>query len=488
MGRHARRRRRRVPRREGRLEPLDRQPGRRDRSRRSSCRCSSAQVLEPGPEHRLPVRRRPRLSRDRRWTDLIVLRLQATRADRPPPAGPRPALLGERPVRRVGGLPPPPAAQRRRRHRRDPRREHVGDAPRAADRSSSCSARRAVPADPAPRARRARRRGRGGGSAIRRPSASIYLRGGAVFILVAVLGSLTLTATARSQPLAGAWDDLKPWLLDVSGSIQRFLPTLEDSRGIGGVQFGPQATISGSGSTDGGLALTVRARSRPTTFRYYWRAIAYDQYNNLGWEWTDGTDTQTIPRPAGDGAPRGLGRSRPRRRGPRTSRSGSRPDDLRGNYVVSPLAPLSIDRDSELLAAGDDAFFQAVQIDGHEPYSVKARVPLRGDDKGGVTENKLARRRPGLPAGDPRPVHRSCRPTRWARTPRRSSTTSSSSSRRTASPRTRTTCRWPSSTSSSHAGSSTTRTSPRCRRNAMPPASRSASRRTRRATASTTRR
>ena len=45
---------------------------------------------------------------------------------------------------------------------------------------------------------------------------AIYLRGGAVFILVAVLGSMTLTATARSQPLAGAWDDLKPWLLDVS--------------------------------------------------------------------------------------------------------------------------------------------------------------------------------------------------------------------------------------------------------------------------------
>ena len=64
---------------------------------------------------------------------------------------------------------------------------------------------------------------------------------------------------------------------------------------------------------------------------------------------------------------------------------------------MSPLAPLAIDRDSELLGAGEEAFFQAVQINGHEPYSVTARVPLRGDNDGGMTENKLRAAGEGYP-------------------------------------------------------------------------------------------
>ena len=53
---------------------------------------------------------------------------------------------------------------------------------------------------------------------------SLYLRGGTAFIAIAVVGSLLLTASARSAPLAGAWEDVKPVLLDISAAIQRFPP------------------------------------------------------------------------------------------------------------------------------------------------------------------------------------------------------------------------------------------------------------------------
>ena len=53
---------------------------------------------------------------------------------------------------------------------------------------------------------------------------SLYLRGGTVFILVAVARLAGAHRHRRSAPLAGAWDDVKPVLLDVSTAVQRFLP------------------------------------------------------------------------------------------------------------------------------------------------------------------------------------------------------------------------------------------------------------------------
>jgi transglutaminase-like putative cysteine protease len=215
---------------------------------------------------------------------------------------------------------------------------------------------------------------------------SIYLRGGAAFILIAVVGSLVLTGTARSKPLEGALSDLKPWLLDVSAAIQRFLPALDDSRGIGGVQFGPDAPISGSWQTDGGLALTVE-RIPGDDYPYYWRAIAYDRFTGLGWEWT-GDDTVNLPRAPGEELLEGS-RDQVLPPGTKDIEFHVTPYDLRGRYALSPLTPLTIDRESTLVGAGEEAFFQALEIEGHDPYSITARVSLRGDKDGGLTQNKL---------------------------------------------------------------------------------------------------
>lgn len=104
---------------------------------------------------------------------------------------------------------------------------------------------------------------------------ALYLRGGLVFTSVAVLGALTLTAAATWKPLAGAWDGLKPALLDVGDALQRFLPTLDDSRGIGGsrsasrpssVARGRSATVSRSRSNDR-RATTIRTTGASRRFR-----------------------------------------------------------------------------------------------------------------------------------------------------------------------------------------------------------------------------
>ena len=74
-------------------------------------------------------------------------------AERPLPPRARAALLGERPVRRLGGVPVGPSDRADRRPRRGPRREHVGDPARPDLVHRPVLARGALPADPPPRPR-----------------------------------------------------------------------------------------------------------------------------------------------------------------------------------------------------------------------------------------------------------------------------------------------------------------------------------------------
>lgn len=214
---------------------------------------------------------------------------------------------------------------------------------------------------------------------------AIYLRGGTVFIIAAVLGSLALTATARSAPLAGAWDEVKPWLIDVSQAIQRFLPTGVDSRGIGVVQFGPSATVQSLWSTDSTLALTIQVE--PGDERaYYWRAVTYDRFDLYGWNWTESVPS---PRPAGEPLLEGT-LDQPPAEGREAITVTITPEAHRGPFALIPLAPVSIDRDARIFQLGADGFFEAVQVDGHDPYTVTALVPAIGDaTPGGLTKNRL---------------------------------------------------------------------------------------------------
>lgn len=214
---------------------------------------------------------------------------------------------------------------------------------------------------------------------------SIYLRGGTAFITIAVVGSLFLTASARSAPLAGAWEDVKPVLLDISAAIQRFLPAGGDNRGFGSVQFGPSAVVQTSWSTNQELALTIK---RPAGDKrpYYWRAITYDRADKFGWGWTESTRSQ---RPAGEDLLAGS-LDAPPAEGAVDVTFTITPAGHRGNYIFSPLTPITIDRDSDVLGLGEDALFQAIEINGRQPYAVTARIPLLGDDPpGALTQNQL---------------------------------------------------------------------------------------------------
>jgi hypothetical protein len=95
---------------------------------------------------------------------------------------------------------------------------------------------------------------------------SVYLRGGTIFIGVAVAGSVLLTQTAASAPLAGAFDGVQDSLLDLSRAVAPFLPTGGQTRAIG-ITFGDNTQVQQIWTTSGETALSIvtRPTRAPTT-------------------------------------------------------------------------------------------------------------------------------------------------------------------------------------------------------------------------------
>ena len=90
----------------------------------------------------------------------------------------------------------------------------------------------------------------------------VYLRGGTLFITVAIGGSLLLTNVASSDPLRGAWGGVSASLIELSRSFQKFLPTGGNSVSFG-ADFDPSGTrISGRWNPDDSLEVDDPAPAR----------------------------------------------------------------------------------------------------------------------------------------------------------------------------------------------------------------------------------
>ena len=214
---------------------------------------------------------------------------------------------------------------------------------------------------------------------------SLYLRGGTVFILAAVFGSMALTATARSAPLAGFWDDARPALVEVSQWLQRIVPAAPDSRSLGVPSFGQQVTIGGVWSTSNDPALEI-FRKPGNDRRYYWRATVYDTFTLFGWTSTAPT---TMPRTAGSSILGGTLDAIPLTSVRATESFRVVPQSGLFRVAFSPIDPLTIDRDTSLITSGDNGYFQSIAIPARTTYTVTAAVEDLVDVAGGVTQNRL---------------------------------------------------------------------------------------------------
>ena len=223
----------------------------------------------------------------------------------------------------------------------------------------------------------------------------LYLRGGTVFIIAAVFLALTLTASARSAPLAGFWEDAKPTLVEISQWLQRIIPAAPDSRTLGVPSFGAQVSIGGIWSTTNTPALEI-VRPPGDKQKLYWRATTYDTFTLSGW-------TTSIPtsedRPANIPILGGTLDAIPTSSARTVMKFTVIPQTSLLHVAFSPIDPVSIDQPTTLNLTGTDGFFQSIGIDKDATYTLTAAIPTELDIPGGLTMNRLRAAGTNYPPG-----------------------------------------------------------------------------------------
>jgi transglutaminase-like putative cysteine protease len=214
----------------------------------------------------------------------------------------------------------------------------------------------------------------------------LYLNGGALFVTLALIGAIALTAVASSAPLQGVFQDLPARLQGISAWLQRFAPPGGEFPGLGFVTFGDNAVTTGQWSPSTRIAFRVLV-SPAEKDKFKWRAGTYTTYTNFGWTW--GT-TQTEPTAAratilGDD-PNGDAPMTQHRREVAFSIT---PDAFVASTILSPNTIESVDRDTNAKVVGNDGWFATVEsVNSASTYSVTALVPVfKGNDA--ITETAL---------------------------------------------------------------------------------------------------
>jgi transglutaminase-like putative cysteine protease len=214
--------------------------------------------------------------------------------------------------------------------------------------------------------------------------AALYLRGGASFVSVAVVGALALTLVASSAPLQGMWSDLPSRLSAVSEWLQKYAPGGGAHRGIGATGFTSTAFMSGSWEPAPGIAFNVK-QSAAAVSDFKWLAGTYSVYDGTNhWAWGR---TDSIAIPAGKNVLADAADDPTRLPSRREITFTVLPDEFRDRTVLSPQLVVSVDRDTTVTLVGGDRFTTLERSNG-DPYTVKALIPnIGGTD--GLTENKL---------------------------------------------------------------------------------------------------
>jgi Transglutaminase-like superfamily/Domain of unknown function (DUF4129) len=220
------------------------------------------------------------------------------------------------------------------------------------------------------------------------PSAvtALYLRGGVAFVTIAILGSLFLTSTAASAPLAGAFSGLDGKLVDFGQQIQRFFPAGGPGTKISGVSFGPTTTISGHWDQNTSPAMTIQVPAGDTT-PYYWKAVAFDTFSVPN-SWSINRQNTAVDTPVDVSVLDGTGDQVPNPDLRRTLQFTVRKTNYAGNAIFSPDAVSGINVPTNLTVVGLGGYYgQLESKDTWSTYTGTALIPKSGED--GFTENKL---------------------------------------------------------------------------------------------------
>lgn len=212
----------------------------------------------------------------------------------------------------------------------------------------------------------------------------LYLRGGTIFIVAAVIGALVLTTVASSAPLAGMWTNMNGRLIEWSRAFERFLPSSGNTPSLG-PSFGSSAAIRGFWTSNDTPALTVRIAADDRDVPY-WAAAVYDAYAMDRW---DTSATRTVERDSAEDllADTGDAVDSAARRPLTVTITPEAPTSI----VFTPFAPSAVDLPVDVRLIGEDGYLASIERDASsDPYTITAQLAVMSDSvEGGVTANRL---------------------------------------------------------------------------------------------------
>ncbi len=120
---------------------------------------------------------------------------------------------------------------------------------------------------------------------------SLYLRNGATFTVVALLGAMVLTSAASSDPLRPYWTNSADQFYSWATNFDRFASGIvAPIRGPSGL-FTTSQTIQGFWQSSADLAYEIRTS---TGQGYYWQGATYDDFDGHTWKQSNPSTTGPI--------------------------------------------------------------------------------------------------------------------------------------------------------------------------------------------------
>jgi transglutaminase-like putative cysteine protease len=199
-----------------------------------------------------------------------------------------------------------------------------------------------------------------------------FMRSGAVFVTVAIVGSSFLAANASSAPLARAWNDWDDDILEVGITLNRWLGGVTGSARGPNVLFTPSQTIRDFWQSSSEEVFSARVSDGVGR---RWRGATYDSFDGRTWQQLErqaslvdtgqqflgGTAEYLPPGPAWTEVTVDV-----------------LPIDYGGDVFVAPAYPELINQPSELTTRGPDGAFVSGKlsygVESGVSYSVTSRV------------------------------------------------------------------------------------------------------------------
>lgn len=219
------------------------------------------------------------------------------------------------------------------------------------------------------------------------PIEALTARGGTVFAAFAVAGALMLTHVASSAPLRDAWVGAEPWLVDIGRELQKYFTFLNSPRGPASVDFGPNADLRTTWTSDPKAMLTVTLPAG-NDYPYYWRSTTYDEYTGSGWISNGGARSD---RDAGTELLAGTLEATDPTAGRQAVTYTVTPLAYKGRELLAAADPATIDQDATLVTTDEGGSLSSIVLErGGQPYRVTSLLRTVGDaDPAAITANKL---------------------------------------------------------------------------------------------------